>query len=107
MFSKLPVERSSMMKTSSPRSRQASERCEPIKPAPPVIRTRNTETSSVILGTRSESNTIVALGGVKVTRRIRYGTGRVSDRVVSLKITHLLAQAVLHQIDYSRTIWTV
>src|SRR4051812_5770526 len=36
----LPVERSSMTMTSSPRSRYASERCDPIKPAPPVINTR-------------------------------------------------------------------
>src|SRR5439155_7311479 len=40
MFSKLPVERSSMTKTSSPRSSIASERCDPMNPAPPVMRTR-------------------------------------------------------------------
>src|SRR5947209_1187082 len=40
MFSMLPVERSSITKTSSPRSMYASERCDPIKPAPPVINTR-------------------------------------------------------------------
>src|SRR5437764_11103351 len=32
------------------------------------------------------------------TRRTRYGTGRASDRVVSLRFTRLLAQAVLYQI---------
>src|SRR5215212_5294341 len=36
----LPVERSSMMKTSSPRWRYASARCDPMNPAPPVMRTR-------------------------------------------------------------------
>src|SRR5438034_5390925 len=40
MFSKLPVERSSMTTTSSPRSSIASERCDPMNPAPPVMRTR-------------------------------------------------------------------
>src|SRR6266536_4920413 len=40
MLSMLPVERSSMTKTSSPRLRYASLRCEPMKPAPPVIRIR-------------------------------------------------------------------
>src|SRR5436190_9880554 len=43
MFSKLPVERSSMTKTSSPRSSIASERCDPMNPAPPVMRTRMNE----------------------------------------------------------------
>src|SRR5438552_1156368 len=42
MLSMEPVERSSMQKTSSPRATYASERCEPMKPAPPVMRTRKT-----------------------------------------------------------------
>jgi len=46
MFSKLPVKRSSMMKTRRRARDKRPERCEPIKPAPPVIRTRNTETFS-------------------------------------------------------------
>src|SRR5262245_61249630 len=40
MLSSLPVERSSRTSTSSPRSRRASARCDPMKPAPPVINTR-------------------------------------------------------------------
>src|SRR5690242_17749294 len=40
MFSTLPVERLSRRTTRSPRSRSRSARCEPIKPAPPVIRKR-------------------------------------------------------------------
>ena len=39
MFSIEPVERSSMTYTSSPSDRSRSARCEPTKPAPPVIRT--------------------------------------------------------------------
>src|SRR5437016_13427826 len=39
MFSMLPVERSSMTYTSSPRAMYASDRCEPMNPAPPVIST--------------------------------------------------------------------
>src|SRR5690242_9628552 len=37
MFSMLPVERSSTTSTVHPCSRRASDRCEPMKPAPPVI----------------------------------------------------------------------
>src|SRR4030095_9573945 len=40
MFSSRPVDRSSRTATSSPRSRRASARCDPMKPAPPVIRAR-------------------------------------------------------------------
>ena len=40
MFSIAPVERSSIACTSWPASRSASERWEPMKPAPPVISTR-------------------------------------------------------------------
>src|SRR5262245_25700126 len=40
MFSMDPVDRLSSAKTSSPRSSRASARCEPTKPAPPVINTR-------------------------------------------------------------------
>src|SRR5215204_4080041 len=40
MLSKEPVERSSMQKTSSPRETYKSVRCDPMKPAPPVIKTR-------------------------------------------------------------------
>ena len=36
----VPVERSSSTRTSSPRARRASTRCEPMKPAPPVTRQR-------------------------------------------------------------------
>src|SRR5215813_8099608 len=39
MFSVEPVERSSTILTSSPRARRRSAKCDPIKPAPPVIRT--------------------------------------------------------------------
>src|SRR5829696_1539352 len=42
MFPIEPVDRLSSTKTSSPRSSSASDRCEPIKPAPPVMRTRTT-----------------------------------------------------------------
>jgi hypothetical protein len=37
MFSMLPVERSSTTSTVHPRSRRASAKCDPMKPAPPVI----------------------------------------------------------------------
>src|SRR5580704_5006639 len=37
MFSMLPVERSSTTSTVQPRSSRASARCDPMKPAPPVI----------------------------------------------------------------------
>src|SRR6185503_21303414 len=37
MFSMLPVERSSTTSTVQPRSRRASDRWDPMKPAPPVI----------------------------------------------------------------------
>ena len=40
MLSIDPVDRLSRTNTSSPRSRSASERCDPTKPAPPVISTR-------------------------------------------------------------------
>ena len=43
MFSIAPVERSSSACTSWPASRSASERWEPMKPAPPVISTRIAE----------------------------------------------------------------
>src|SRR5512137_1721656 len=39
MFRMLPVERSSRTWTASPRARRDSARWEPMKPAPPVIRT--------------------------------------------------------------------
>ena len=39
-LSMLPVERSSSTNTSSPRSRYASARCDPMNPAPPVMSTR-------------------------------------------------------------------
>ena len=38
MFRSDPVDRSSMMVTRSPRAINASARCDPMKPAPPVIR---------------------------------------------------------------------
>src|SRR3989441_5631473 len=40
MFSTVPVMRLSMQTTSAPRPRRNSQRCEPMKPAPPVTRTR-------------------------------------------------------------------
>src|SRR5262245_997889 len=40
MFSTEPVMRLSMHTTSAPRPRRNSQRCEPMKPAPPVTRTR-------------------------------------------------------------------
>src|SRR5208337_422601 len=40
ILSMLPVERSSSTNTSSPRSRYASARCDPMNPAPPVMSTR-------------------------------------------------------------------
>src|SRR4029450_13881776 len=40
MLSIEPVDKLSRTNTSSPRSSSASDRCEPTKPAPPVIRTR-------------------------------------------------------------------
>src|SRR5918999_1070780 len=40
MFSKVPVDKSSMTKTSSPRWRYASAKWDPMNPAPPVISTR-------------------------------------------------------------------
>src|SRR2546425_7583237 len=40
MFSTEPVMRLSMQTTSAPRPRRNSHRCEPMKPAPPVTRTR-------------------------------------------------------------------
>src|SRR5437588_10712424 len=46
MFSMLPVDRSSMTKTSSPRPRYVSARCDPMKPDPPVIRTLNVSPSA-------------------------------------------------------------
>src|SRR4051794_8131159 len=42
MFPIEPVDRLSSTNTSSPRSSSASERCEPMNPAPPVMRTRTT-----------------------------------------------------------------
>src|SRR5215469_9830060 len=39
MFSMAPVDRSSRQYTSSPRCKCLSARCEPMKPAPPVIKT--------------------------------------------------------------------
>src|ERR1051325_11255655 len=38
-FSRVPVDPLSMQMTWSPRFRKLSQRCEPMKPAPPVIRT--------------------------------------------------------------------
>src|SRR5437588_11569459 len=46
MFSMLPVDRSSITKTSSPRPRYVSARCDPMKPDPPVIRTLNVSPSA-------------------------------------------------------------
>src|SRR6267378_3434312 len=43
MFSIVPVDKSSITYTSSPRCRYASDKCEPIKPAPPVISTRKSQ----------------------------------------------------------------
>ena len=46
MLSIEPVDRSSSTKTSSPRASSASARCEPMKPAPPVMKTRMVEIES-------------------------------------------------------------
>src|SRR5438105_10631858 len=52
MFSMLPVDRSSMTNTSSPRLRYVSARCDPMKPDPPVIRTLNVSPSARRLSAR-------------------------------------------------------
>src|SRR6185436_6907552 len=49
-FARLPVEKSSIMLTEYPSLNRRSTRCEPIKPAPPVTKTRP---RVVILFTRS------------------------------------------------------
>ena len=48
MLSMLPVDRSSRTMTSSPRAEQASARCEPMNPAPPVMRTPSRVTASFL-----------------------------------------------------------
>src|SRR5215469_13757820 len=50
MFSIRPVDRLSAHTTSSPRATRASQRCEPIKPAPPVTRVRILDSLLVSLG---------------------------------------------------------
>src|ERR1700730_17469097 len=58
MFSIVPVDRSSITYTSSPRCRYASDKCEPIKPAPPVIsirKSRALQTTSQFINCRNNT----------------------------------------------------
>src|SRR6266567_1402880 len=64
MFSTLPVERLSSRTTRSPRSSRRSARCDPMKPAPPVIRKRNEPSLKSL-------RIVVVMSGDSLTRRLR------------------------------------
>src|SRR5215471_19268239 len=49
-FSRFPVEKLSAQITSSPRLKKLSHRWEPIKPAPPVIKTLDTASPDRVIG---------------------------------------------------------
>src|SRR4051812_40024762 len=57
MFSMLPVRRLSMATTSSPRASNASQRCDPRNPAPPVTTTRATSApADAVVGEAAAAN---------------------------------------------------
>src|SRR5512138_3617711 len=111
MFSILPVRRLSMQTTSCPSARRRSQRCEPMKPAPPVIRTLGIEArkprsvvdgqidragpgrrDAVVLGAPSPNLDDVGVGGVVGVRdgRRRSPLGTAAVAVVEVVLDGVL-----------------